>query len=291
MTRYAATLILRLQMAVAEQARVHVTFHQSAAGSLKMALKSLGRDEQVWCLVDDLSYGPISPGDVRQRMQWTVDELGFHEEPLVEELITEFWQRIDGLRTEEVVAWISRRYVTEYCGFMEVLWRLGEACVSVVDVADVEFTRRDGLPSPTTSLAFSVVPDTQIVEKNLFDLARRVSDVERKRYAADWRRLREESGELRVLTDSGVVSVPINYYDSTILSLVTNEWQSCARVVGNTVGKMMEGPYRQCSSDELFFDRLLKLIDDDVIEGKNEQELWSMRESWVRQRDQSMKPG
>lgn len=256
-----------------------------------MALKSLGRDEQVWCLVDDLSYGPISPGDVRQRMQWTVDELGFHEEPLVEELITEFWQRIDGLRTEEVVAWISRRYVTEYCGFMEVLWRLGEACVSVVDVADVEFTRRDGLPSPTTSLAFSVVPDTQIVEKNLFDLARRVSDVERKRYAADWRRLREESGELRVLTDSGVVSVPINYYDSTILSLVTNEWQSCARVVGNTVGKMMEGPYRQCSSDELFFDRLLKLIDDDVIEGKNEQELWSMRESWVRQRDQSMKPG
>lgn len=273
-------------MPVADRARVHVTFHQSAAGSLKLALKTLGIDEEVLCLVDDLSYGPISPGDARQRVQWTVDELGFHEDPVIEELITEFWQRIDGLRTE-VTAWISRRYVTEYCGFLELLRHVHESPVNVVDVADVEFIRRDGSPSPTTALAFSVVHDAHIVEKKLLDQARRVSDIERKRYEAEWQRLRDENGDLRVMTDAGIISVPINYYDDTILSFVTNEWQSCARVVGNCIGKMMDGPYRQCSSDEFFFDRLLKLIDDDVIEGKNEQELWSMRESWVRRREQS----
>lgn len=133
-----------------------------------------------------------------------------------------------------------------------------------------------------TSLAFSLVPDSQIVEMKLVERAAPVTDIARRRYEADWRRLRDENGALRVLTDAGVVSAPLDYYDDTILSFVTNDWQSCARVVGNTVGRMMEGPYRQCSSDQLFFDRLLSLIDNGVIEGKNEQELWSMRESWVR---------
>jgi hypothetical protein len=263
--------------------RTNVTIHPSAAGSLRVALNTLGRDEEVLCLADDLSFGPINPGDVRQRMQWGIDELGFHEEPEIEENITEFWKRVTTLRTE-IVAWISSRYVSEYCGLLELLWRVKDAPVSVVDVADVEFTRLDGSPSPYTSMAFSVVHDRQIVEKDLCHRATRVSDIERKRYETEWRRLREENGALRMLTDAGVVSVPISHYDDMILSLVTNEWQTCARVVGGAVGKLSEGRFRQCSSDSLIFDRLLTLIDDEVIEGKNEHELWSMRESWVRRR-------
>jgi len=61
--------------------RVHVTFGFSAAASLKVALETLGIAEDQLFLADDLSFGPIDPGDAHQRMQWAVDVLGFHEDP------------------------------------------------------------------------------------------------------------------------------------------------------------------------------------------------------------------
>lgn len=262
---------------------VHVTFGASAAGSLKLALGAIGREEEVLFLADDLSFGPIDPGDVRQRTQWAVDELGFHEDAEIASRIEEFWERVIALRTE-IVAWVSTRYVTEYCGLLELLWRVKDAPVSVVDVADVAFTRRDGTPSPDTSTAFACVPEEQIVQRNLISYAKRISDIEREAYQVEWERLRNENGPLRVLAASGVASAPITYFDDTILSGVTDEWQSCARVVGDALWKTSQGPFRQCSSDEFFFDRLLTLVDDEVIEGKNDQELWSLRGSWVRRR-------
>jgi hypothetical protein len=263
--------------------RVHVTFHPSGAGSLVQALQTLDRDEEVLWLADDLSVVPIAPGDVRQRMQWAIDEIGCHEEPAIEGQIVTFWERVTSLRTE-VVAWISSRSVSECCGLFELLWRAKDTPISVVDVADVTFARRDGSPSPTTSSAFSCVPDAQIVEKHLYDHAIRVSDIERERHEAEWRRLRRENAPVRALTAAGVVSVPIDHFDDTIRSFITAEWRTCASIVGQTLETLSEGRYCQCSSHELLFDRLLSLIDDEVVEGKNEHELWSMHDSWVRRK-------
>lgn len=139
-------------------------------------------------------------------------------------------------------------------------------------------------PVPADFTGVLGVPDEQIVEHDLFERATRVSEVDRRRYEAEWHRLREENGPLRVLADSGLVSAPITQYDDTILSFVADEWQNCATVVARTFAALGEGPYRQCTSDQLIFGRLLTLIDEELVEGKNEQELWSMRESWVRRR-------
>lgn len=133
-------------------------------GQLEARPWGIGREEEVLFLADDLSFGPIDPGDVRQRTQWAVDELGFHEDAEIASRIEEFWERVIALRTE-IVAWVSTRYVTEYCGLLELLWRVKDAPVSVVDVADVAFTRRDGTPSPDTSTAFACVPEEQIVQR------------------------------------------------------------------------------------------------------------------------------
>src|SRR6185503_3410737 len=184
--------------------RLHVTFGESAAGSLKLALQTLGREEEeVLPLVDFLCVGPIDPGDVHERVEWGIENIGLWED--AEEAIATFWTRVT-TTPSEIVAWISRRDANEYCGFLELVWRVKGAPISVVDIAEVDFPGPDGTPSPNLSKRFGWVHDRWIVEKALFERARPVSDVERKRYEAEWRRLRQENGELRVLTDSGVAS-------------------------------------------------------------------------------------
>ncbi len=259
-----------------QPARVHVTFGQSAAGSLMMALKTLGRNEVVLGLVDDLSFGPISRADRRTRAQWNVDQLGFEEDLDLVAHDEDFWRTIRAMRTE-VVVWMSSRDVREYCGLLDLLCEVREASVRVVDVSEVEFVGCE-----EASGSFGSVPNAQIVATNLIDRGVLVSSVARDAYRLEWQRLQNENAAVRVLTSTGLVSAPISYFDETILSFVTSEWQRCARVIGNSIGKLSTGQFRQITDDQFLFSRLLTLMDEEVVEGKNDQELWSMRDSWVR---------
>jgi len=262
---------------------VHVTFGASAAGSLRIALRALGRTDAVLYLPDDLSLGPINPPDPRRRVQWAADELGSDDDPALLAHIEEFWTTVTTLPAgTELVAWMSRRYVTEYCGFLELLRRVPS--LSVVDVADHEFVGRDGAPCPDISQAFAYVDDQRIVGMNLLASATPVSAAQRISYGAEWQRVREHDRELRVLTPEGLTSVPIDHFDATILSGITRDWQSCARVMARALTSLGEGTFRQVSSDVFLFERLLNLIDDEVVEGRNKQgeELWSLFDSSVR---------
>jgi hypothetical protein len=268
-------------MSDANRTRVHVAFGNSAAGSLKLALSTLQPREEVLGLGDDLAFGPINPLDASLRLEWGEAELGLEMDPELKADIEEFWTRLSNVPVgTELVAWMSRRSVSEYCGFLEVLRRVDD--LSVVDVADMEFVRRDGSPYPEAAKAFAAVPSEQVVAKNLIKRAVRVSPSQREAYRDEWRKVREENAALRVLTPEGLVSAPIDHFDNVILSCITSEWQSCGRVVGTALERISDGPYRQLSADLFLFDRLLKLIDDELVEGKNEQKLWSWRESWVR---------
>ena len=259
-----------------QPARVHVTFGQSAAGSLMMALKTLGRNEVVLGLVDDLSFGPIAPADRPTRAQWNVDQLGFEEDLDLVAHDEDFWRTIRAIRTE-VVVWMSSRDVREYCGLLDLLCEVREASVRVVDVSEVDFVGYE-----EASGSFGSVPDAQIVATNLIDRGMLVSSVARDGYRLEWERLQNENAAVRVLTSTGLVSAPISYFDETILSFATGEWQRCARVVGNSIGKLSTGQFRQITDDQFLFSRLLTLMDEGVVEGKNDQELWSMHDSWVR---------
>jgi hypothetical protein len=264
---------------VADDARAHVTFSSSAGGSLKQALRALGRREEVlYLLADDLAIGPLEPTHGRSRRQWAMDEIGFEEWPDGDSHDREFWDRLATLRSELVV-WISRRYVTEYCGFLEVLRRVKHVPINVVDVADVELAGRDGALDAELSSAFSVLSHERIVANGLYERAARVTDVERERYEKEWERLRRENGALRVRTDAGVVSVPLSHFDATILSFVTDDWRSFAKVIATTMGSICS--YRPCS-DELFFCRLLTLIESGVIEGRTENDFCGYYQSHVR---------
>jgi hypothetical protein len=276
-------------MTDSESAVLHVTFGESAAGSLLMALETLDRRDELIYLGDDLSLGPIDPCESRVRAAWMVDALGDEEDPELVSHCERFWNRIASQRGE-IVAWISRRHAREYCGLLELV-ACAPTTVRVVDVADVEFAGRDGAPNPVTSMTFGFVGDAQIVSYGLLERAISVSSTARDAYLAQWRQLREENAALRIMTSTGLVSAPITYFDDTIISCATNDWQRCGRVVGDAVYTCSPGPFLQGGGDRFVFSRLLALMDEGRLEGRNGQELWSLQKSWVRRAEQRSRHG
>lgn len=259
---------------------VHITFSESAAGSLMSALKRLGRTDRVLPLADNLGIGPINPPDPRSRDAWRLETLGDAANDLLVASTEAFWRTLSSIRTD-IVAWISTRYVTEYCGFLELLGRAA-APVRVVDVAQMEFAGRDGRPDPYPSQAFSCMRDDLIVSHGLLARAVPASPEARVTWSREWSQLREDNAALRVLTENGLISAPVDHFDDMLLSLVGDDWQTCARVVGNALNRMSSGTHRQACDDTFVFARLLTLMDNEILEGKNERDTWSIHESWVR---------
>src|ERR1700722_11807961 len=134
-----------------KQATLHVAPGMSAAGSMRMAVKMDGRDDEVIGLPDSLSFGPIDYVDPKTRSAWVGDVLGYDWHDVVEES-EQFWNRV--LTTgKSRVLWFSRRSATEYTTFLEGVWRLGDAPYNVVDITDLPIVhrnnRREKLPSQT----------------------------------------------------------------------------------------------------------------------------------------------
>lgn len=254
---------------VADAPPLHVTFTASAAVSLRQALDRLGRKEEVLPLVDDLALGPIDPGTFQERRQWMDDELG-NEYDDWEEQIPVFWARVTTMRTP-IVAWLSKWDARELCGFLELLWRVKDVPVSIVDVSDV-------------SPSFSLIRSDVMIDRKLFERATLVTDPDRARCEAEWQRLRAENAPLRVMTERGLVSAPITHFDETIRSFITDVWQKCSKVGGNALSKLWADGYIQPGSDMLVFSRLLALMDDETIEGESSEEYWSAQSSRVRRR-------
>jgi hypothetical protein len=265
--------------------RLHVTFGYSAAGSLKLALARVNRSEEVAPLPDDYSMGPIDPGDPDQRADWELEELG-EEEPIATSApVAEFWSKVSSW-PGELIVWMSSRCSVELCGLHELVWRLPEANIHTVDVAEREF-RSGAAPSYDERQSFAIVRDDRVVEHGLFDVARWLDEVARASLRKRWEQLRQENAPLRVVTDNGLVSAPIDYFDDGIRALITDDWQSCARVVGRMLGSM-NGQLHVSASDTFIFVRLLQLIDEDnEIEGMNDEgpdAPWSMQSTRVRRR-------
>ena len=64
------------------------------------------------------------------------------------------------------------------------------------------------------------------------DLAEPLPATKRRRYRDLWQRLRSENAPLRVIEGGELVSAPISYFDTRLMSYVTNDWQKVAMIVG-----------------------------------------------------------
>jgi len=246
---------------------IHTTFGMDADGVLRAALKQAGRRERVVRLWDDLSLGPIDPPEPAARWAWAKQELGLfpHDRPMFAEK-NNAWEAALSAPGRRI-AWVSRRMPHEYCGFLEWLWRLGDAPCDVVDLHDVKFdwhlrdgtVRRQGVP------CIGYIREEHIRDNAFWDLARPLTAARRRRYREDWRKLRAENAPLRVLKGSTLVSAPISHYDGLILSHTRRRWlRKVARVLGQSFGL---GPHHKACL-YLFHGRVHKLVQEGVLEGE-----------------------
>ena len=257
-----------MPVAASDAASLHVTFSASAKVSLAQALDRLGRKDEILPLVDHLGAGPIDPGTFEERRQWMDEELGIEWDEWEAEHVPAFWERVATTRVP-ILAWMSSRDADELCGFHELLWRVKEAPVSVVDAAAME-------------LSFSMIRSDAMIDRKLYERVARVTDDERARHAAVWQRLRAENAAPRVVTSEGLVSAPVTYFDETIASFVTGDWQKCIKVVGAALAELWAHGHRPPGGDNFVFSRLLALMDDETIEGVSDEEYWSAQKSRVR---------
>jgi Protein of unknown function len=72
------------------------------------------------------------------------------------------------------------------------------------------------------------------------NLAEPLPVTERRRYRDLWQQLRSENAPLRVCGGDRLVSAPISYFDSTLMSCVSDSWQKVAKVVGSAMASQMD---------------------------------------------------
>lgn len=127
---------------------LHFVFTASGAGCLVQALRKAGRNDQVIISCDDLSFGPINPSDYASRSKWVENELGQTDRDEMAKPSERDWYEAL-FPDNRKVAWLTRRSATEYAGFLDWLWRYGDAPCDIVDLTEVEISyppRRTACP-------------------------------------------------------------------------------------------------------------------------------------------------
>jgi Protein of unknown function/Domain of unknown function (DUF1835) len=262
------------------QPTLHVAPGLSAAGSMRMAARMDGRDDEVIGLPDSLSFGPIDYADPKTRSAWVEDVLGYDWHDVVEES-GQFWNRV--LTTDKQrVLWFSRRSAMEYTAFLEGVWRLSDAPYSVVDITDLPIirwnNRREKLP-PQRGACVSLISHEAMLDSGLLDKAVPITEAQKAAYRALWAELRAENAPFRVVDAQGIHSAPLTFFDDMVRSCVITEWRKCARVIGEALGKDWESGYHQVGDMELF-SRLRKLVELGAVE--SDGDMSDMRQSRVR---------
>ena len=212
---------------------LHYVFTPSGAGCLLQALRKAGRPDPVITTYDDLSFGPINSSDPHVRAKWVADELGA---PNWIEICTDSKEVPDDVHApnKRRIVWLTRRSAMEYAGFLAWLSRLDDAPCDVVDLSEVTVPSQTSKPRRLV-LSLGMLHHDVICREQLWELAEPLQESARTHYQSLWRQLLAENAPLRVIKDGVLVSAPISFFDSRLLSQVTNRWQNVWKVVGQTL--------------------------------------------------------
>ncbi|WP_316160502.1 DUF3658 domain-containing protein [Bradyrhizobium sp. SZCCHNRI20481] len=214
---------------------LHVVFNMSAAATLRAALQQAGRDERVIGLADSLSFGPIAPPDPALRTAWVDQELEVSGWDEVGGQAIAFWDEALSHHSRRI-AWLTRRSTQEYAGFLELLWRLGDEPIEIVDFTDAVVRAGDnGAPNPHQVFSLGELKSSIISDNQLWSFRQDLTSDIRDACRGQWARLRAENAPFRILRDGELVSAPITHFDPLLLSCATAEWKKTARIIGEAL--------------------------------------------------------
>ncbi len=254
---------------------LHIAPGDSAAGSLRQALRDAGSGDEVLAFLDDLSCGPVDSDDPRLRASWWAP---FHEGVAAEAGVRAFWADVasaDG----RLVVWFGRHYARELAFFHAWTDRLGERSYDIIDVTGMTYpySRPDGSPAlsrPAQGVSIISPPGLRL----LLGTERPIAPGERDEYRRHWRLLKEENAPFRIATETGLASAPVDHFDAMLLQRATNAWQKIARIVGQVMIHDVE-PYMQVG-DIMLLARVVALVDTGRLIADGDP--WQMRYCHVR---------
>jgi hypothetical protein len=265
---------------------LHIVFSISAAAELRKALKQIGSGDSVIALFDDLSFGPINPPSPAVRAEWSKGELGsvdYWDWASIEKLDNAFWTAALSNERRRIV-WTSRRASSEYSGFLEFVWRLGDTRCEVIDLTDtmIAFHGKGETPeAPRLIWSLAYISAPGIIANDLMNFACELSPESREGCRTVWARLRDENAPLRVIdANLQLVSAPVTFFDERIRSYSTSHWQKAARVIGNAMLESSDGPLIRQVNDLVLAARLKSMVGRGLLESQGD--LTTIRFSEVR---------
>jgi hypothetical protein len=234
---------------------LHIAPSDSAGGCLRQAIRDAGRDDEVLSWPDNLSCGPIASDDPSARAEWWAPFQGDWD---IEADLTAFWARVS-ITNDRLVVWFGRHSASELAFFLAWAHRLGARPYDIVDVTGLRFPskREDGTPAlsaPVGSVGISN-PDRL---RTLLGSEQPATAQHSEEARQSWCRMKAEDAPFRVVTATGLVSAPIDYFDPSLLERATPEWKKIARVIAETMAYTDE-PYIQVG-DVMLLARVVVLV-------------------------------
>jgi hypothetical protein len=217
---------------------------------------------------DDLSHGPLDDG--RARISYMRDRFRGYDNWYLD--VTDAfapWRamiaRIDEARADAVVIW-SGDNASEATFLTMACWWLGNRSDRVLRVA---------MPGTDGRHYVAIYKPAELAD--LIASAQELTNTERAVLAADFLRIRGETGLLRRWEEGKILGVPMDRYDPLLLASCPPTWTPAARVVGMA---MSRGDGHNLMSDLFFSSRLQLLIDAGRIEADGSRD--RLREYAVR---------
>ena len=226
-----------------ERGVLHITFEDNAARNLRKALPRSRANDRVVHFPDDLSFGPIDPPDPLLRAAWAKHEILFAsgDGRALARATRSFWRRCASPR-KRCVVWLARSSAREYCGFLEFVWRWGDAPYEIVDLTGLSITHPNG-DQPRLILAIGQLSESRIRENAFWDRAAPFPPEARETCRDLWRKLRTENAALRIIGETRLVSAPLTFFDDLILAQLDSRWHKTAYIVGQVLDATFERGY------------------------------------------------
>jgi hypothetical protein len=235
---------------------LHIAPGDSAGGSLEQAIRSAGGNEEVLRFRDDLSCGPIDSDDHSARIAWWAR---FYDIADVTSDFETFWNRVE-TTGDRLVVWFGRHSASELAFFLALADRLGDRPYDIVDVAGT----------------VAIIPTNRLA--TMLGSERAITAHEREEARGQWHQLRRENAPFRIVSATGLVSAPVDHFDSLLIEQATPEWQRMARVVGAAMAYSSE-PFYQVG-DLMLLTRMVALVEAGKLLADGDP--WDMRACKVR---------
>ena len=122
----------------------------------------------------------------------------------------------------------------EYAGFLDWLWHHGDTPCDLVDLSEVKISlpaKHEPQQQKSLPVSLALLGHDIIAHNKFWDLAKPLPMTDRLRYRELWQQLIAEDAPLRVIEGDKLVSAPASFFDSLMMSYVTDSWRKTAKVI------------------------------------------------------------